>query len=154
MKINVTDNEAKFMKERCGVIRPNYNGQISVDEKNQFIIANDVTMDCNDVNQLVPMIEETKNNIGENPKSAKADNGYFPQLEEATKRFPKVDFYIDDRNRRKENINFKDIKAEYSPVQYENLKRLLTKEGKKEYGKRMHTAEPPIGNLKHNLGYR
>lgn len=154
MKINITDNDANFMKERCGVIKPNYNAQISVDEKNQFIIANDVTTECNDTHQLVLMMEKTKENIKENPKSAKADNGYFPQLEEAKKQFPKTELYIDDRNRRKENLNLKEIKEKYNSVQYENLKKLLTKKGEKEYKKRMHTAEPPIGNIKYNLGYR
>jgi transposase len=154
MKINVTDNDANFMKERNGVIRPNYNSQISVDEKEQFIIANDVTMECTDVYQLDPMLEKTKENINENPKSAKADNGYFPQLEIARKKYPEIDLYIDDKNRRKEKINLKEIKEKYSKVQYENLKKLLTKKGEKEYKKRMHTAEPPFGNLKQNLGYR
>jgi len=153
-KINVTDNEANFMKERNGVIRPSYNSQISVDEKKQFIVANDVTMECTDVYQLVPMLEKTKENIKENPKSAKADNGYFPQLELARKTFPKVDLYVDDKNRRKEKINMKEIKEKYSKIKYENLKKLLTKKGEKEYKKRMHTAEPPFGNMKHNLGYR
>ena len=154
MKINITDNDAKFMKERCGVIKPNYNVQISVDEKNQFIIANDVTDECNDTHQLVPMLEKTKENIKENPKSAKADNGYFSQLELARKYFPEVDLYVNDRNRRKEKLDMKEIKEKYSLVRYKNLKKLLTKNGEKEYRKRMHTAEPPIGNIKHNLGYR
>jgi len=153
-KINVTDNDANFMRERSGVIRPNYNSQISVDEKKQFIVANDVTMECTDVYQLVPMLEKTKENIKENPKSAKADNGYFPQLEQAAKSFPKVNLYVDDKNRRKEKINMKEIKEKYSKIKYENLKKLLTKKGEKEYKKRMHTAEPPFGNIKHNLGYR
>ena len=153
-KINVTDNDANFMHERNGVIRPNYNCQISVDEKEQFIVANNVTMECTDVYQLVPMLEKTKENIKEDPKSAKADNGYFPQLEEATKSFPKVDLYIDDRNRRKENLDMGEIKEKYSKIKYENLKKLLTKKGEKEYKKRMHIAEPPFGNIKHNLGYR
>jgi transposase len=153
-KINVTDNDANFMHERNGVIRPNYNCQISVDEKEQFIVANDVTMECTDVYQLVPMLEKTKENIKEDPRSAKADNGYFPQLEEATKSFPKTNLYIDDRNRRKENLNMKEIKTKYSKIKYGNLRKLLTKKGEKEYKKRMHTAEPPFGNIKHNLGYR
>lgn len=153
-KINVTDNDANFMQERNGVIRPNYNSQISVDEKEQFIIANDVTMECTDVYQLVPMLKKTKENIKENPKSAKADNGYFPQLELARKTFPKVDLYVDDKNRRKEKINMKEIKKNYSKIKYENLKKLLTKKGKEEYKKRMYTAEPPFGNMKHNFGYR
>ena len=153
-KINVTDNDANFMHERNGVIRPNYNSQISVDEKEQFIVANDVTMECTDVYQLVPMLERTKENIKEEPKSTKADNGYFPQLEEATKSFPDTELYVDDKNRRKENINMKEMKEKYSKIKYENLKKLLTKKGEKEYKKRMHTAEPPFGNIKHNLGYR
>lgn len=153
-KINVTDNDANFMHERNGVIRPNYNSQISVDEKEQFIVANDVTMECTDVYQLIPMLKKTKENIQENPKSAKADNGYFPQLELARKTFPKVDLYVDDRNRKKEKINMKEIKEKYSKIKYENLRKLLTKKGKEEYKKRMHTAEPPFGNMKHNLGYR
>jgi len=33
-------------------------------------------------------------------------------------------------------------------------KRLLSEEGKKKYKKRLFTAEPPLGNIKHNLGYR
>jgi transposase len=153
-KINVTDNDANFMKERNGVIRPNYNSQISVDEKWQFIVANDVTMECTDAFQLVPMLKKTKENIKESPKVAKTDNGYFSQLEKARNSFPEIDLYVDDRNRRKVTLNMKEIKERYSKAKYENLKKLLTKKGKEEYKKRMHTAEPPFGNMKHNLGYR
>ena len=35
-----------------------------------------------------------------------------------------------------------------------NLTKLLTKEGYEEYKKRMYTAEPPIGDMKYNSGYR
>ncbi len=153
-KINITDNDAKFMKERCGVIKPNYNAQISVDEKEQFIMANDVVNECNDQHQLVPMLNQTKENIGESPKKVKADNGYYPQLEEATKLFPEIDLYVDDKNRRKEELDLKKLKQEYSDTQYKNLKKLLSKRGNIEYKKRMYTAEPPIGNIKYNLGYR
>ena len=153
-KINITDHDAKFMKERCGVIKPNYNAQISVEEKEQFILANDVVDECNDQHQLVPMLNQTKENIEENPKQAKADNGYYPQLEAATELFPDIDLYVDDRNRRKENLDLKKIKQEYTKVKYKNLKKLLSKKGNTEYKKRMHTAEPPIGNIKFNLGYR
>lgn len=36
----------------------------------------------------------------------------------------------------------------------EMRKRLLSEEGRKKYKKRLFTAEPPLGNIKHNLGYR
>ncbi|MFH1585883.1 MAG: transposase [archaeon] len=154
MKINVTDNDAKFMKERNGLIKPNYNAQISVDEKEQFILANDVVDECNDQHQLVPMLKQTKENIGEIPKKAKADNGYYPQLEEAAKLFPEIDLYVDDKNRRKEDLDLKSIQEEYNEIEYKNLRKLLTKKGNKEYKKRMHTVEPPFGNIKFNLGFR
>jgi len=153
-KINITDHDAKFMKERNGIIKPNYNAQISVDEKEQFILANNVTDECNDAHQLVPMLKETKENISKAPKKAKADNGYYAQLEEARKLFPEMDLYIDDPKRREENLDLKKIKEEYNQVEYENLKKLLTDKGREEYKKRMHTAEPPFGDMKFNQGYR
>jgi transposase len=153
-KINVTDHDAKFMKERNGVIKPNYNIQIAVEEKNQFIIANDVTDECNDSHQLVPMLKESEENTGEKPKSAKADNGYYPELEEALKQFPDLDLYIDDPNRRAEYIDLDELSKKYSEKQLNNLIKLLKKEGRNEYKKRMHTVEPVFGNIKHNLGYR
>lgn len=153
-KINVTDHDAKFMKERNGVIKPNYNVQISVDEENQFIVANDAVDECNDQHQLAPMLTKTKQNINENPKQAKADNGYHSQLEKARELFPDVDLYVDDKNRRKDYINFYELRKKLSKKQYENLIKIVSPQGEKEYKKRMHTAEPPFGNIKHNLGYR
>ena len=142
------------MKERSGVIKPNFNAQISVDEKDQFILANDVTDECNDAHQLVPMINQTEDNTGKTPKKAKADNGYYAQLEEAKKLFPEMDLYIDDPKRREENLDLEKIKEEYNKVEYENLKKLLTDKGREEYKKRMHTVEPPFGDMKFNQGYR
>ena len=122
MKINITDHDAKFMKERCGVIKPNYNVQISVDEQEQFIIANDAVDECNDQRQMVPMLKNTKKNIGKYLKQAKADNGYYSQLQEATELFPETDIYIDDRNRRKKDLNLDEIKELYgnNKIRYGN----------------------------------
>jgi len=152
-RINVTDHDAKFMKERSGVIKPNYNPQISVDEKEQLILANDVTDECNDCHQLVPMLKQTKENIGE-VSMAKSDNGYYAQLQEARKMYPEIDLYIDDPKRREENLDMKKTKEQYDEVQFDNLKKLLSEEGYTEYKKRMHTVEPPFGDMKFNLGYR
>ena len=75
-KINITDHDAKFMKERNGCIRTNYNGQISVDEKNQFILANEVCDSASDQHQLIPMIEDSEKNTADKINIAKADSGY------------------------------------------------------------------------------
>ena len=154
MKINITDQDAKYMKERSGVIKPNYNGQISVDEKNQFILANDLVTDCNDQHQLIPIVQKTCDNLGRHPDMVKGDNGYYPQLQEAVKTFTETEFYIDDKKRRKQNIDMEETRKKYDDIQYSNLEKLLTPEGNMEYRKRMHTAEPPFGWMKFNSGYR
>ncbi|CEG11120.1 hypothetical protein MSIBF_A1180005 [groundwater metagenome] len=152
-KINVTDNEARFMKQRNGVIKPNYNGQIVVDEENQFIVANDVTMECNDQHQLVPMTQKVLDTTGHEPEHLTGDNGYIPQLEEATKKFHGTVFLVDDRLRRKKNIDLDEIKKKYSEIKWNNLTTLLSEEGNKKYKKRMYTVEPVFGDMKFNKGY-
>ena len=142
------------MKQRNGVIKPSYNVQISVDEKEQFIVANEVTMECNDQHQLLPMVEQSKNNLGRLPHKVKADCGYKSQLKLLLIKYPDIDIYIDDKNRLKENFKIEDVMDKYDKISLDNLKKLLTDKGKKEYKKRMHTVEPPFGHLKFNLRYR
>ena len=153
-KINITDKDAKFMKERSGVIKPNYNCQLSVDERNDFILANDVTTCGNDQHQLINMVNKTIKNIKESPKTINGDNGYYPELEQAVKKYPEIDFYIDDKNRRKDIILFSKLEKKYSKIQYDNLLKLLSFKGKKQYSTRMHTVESVNGNIKENLGFR
>jgi hypothetical protein len=140
------------MKEREGVTKPDYNCQISVDEEEQFIVANDATTECNDQHQLIPMLLKTGDNVGD-PDKAKADNGYYPQLKDAVELFPDTDLYIDDKNRRREDLDMKKIEEGYDEISYKNLTKLLSREGSEEYKKRIHTVEPPFGNIKFNLGY-
>ena len=45
-KINVTESESRLMKDSRKVIRPSYNGQIAVDEKEQVIVAADVSQNA------------------------------------------------------------------------------------------------------------
>lgn len=120
MKMNITDRDAKYMKERHGVIRSNYNAQISVDEERQFIVANDISTNAADCNQLIPLMEQTQNNVGEGIEEIKADSGYHSQdnleeLEEKAKDGEIGEYLIDDPNKGKVNneeykfdkINFK-----------------------------------------------
>ncbi len=153
-KINITDNEAKFMKQRNGLIKPAYNCQVSVDEKEQFIVSNDVTDECNDQHQLILMILKTIKDGNCTINSVKGDNGYFSELDIASRLFPEINLFIDDTNRRKNEIDFENIKEKYSKEELENLYKLLSKEGEEEYKKRMFTVEPVFGNIKENTGIK
>ncbi len=76
-KINITDNDAKIMKHKDVSLKPSYNGQIAVDDKEQVIVAADLVTDTNDVNQVDPMIQLIWATMGYRPTILLADAGYF-----------------------------------------------------------------------------
>jgi transposase len=73
-KLNLTDPDSRFMKERKGVIVPAYNGQVAAE--GQVIVGADVVMEANDREQLVSMIEQVEGTLGEGVKEVLADSGY------------------------------------------------------------------------------
>jgi len=95
-KINKTDPDAVFMKTRHG-IKTSYNAQVAVDKDHQVIIAADVTRDASDVNQLLPMIEQAKENTSAEIIRLSADSGYSSgeNLKALDQRH--IDAYIPDR---------------------------------------------------------
>jgi transposase len=117
-KINLTDSDAAYMKEREGCIKTNYNAQASVDENNQFILAGDVTDECNDKKQLIPMVTQTEENVGSKIDEGKADSGYHSaqNLKDAAEMG--IDVYIDDPNRQRvgnENHKYDKVNFTYDP---------------------------------------
>jgi len=61
-KINLTDSDAQFQKNKGRVI-PGYRGQVAVDSEHQVVVANDVTNEQNDAPYLIPMVEELLENV-------------------------------------------------------------------------------------------
>ena len=54
-----------------------YNGQAAVDGKSQIIVAVRLTQQPNDKQQLQPLIDEIKENLGAKPRKLSADSGYY-----------------------------------------------------------------------------
>ena len=102
--ISITDPEARFMMNKKERIELSYNQQITVDHDSGIILANDVTQDCTDHNQLQPQIEMTEENIDGLPggTTVSMDNGYFngPNLRYLEKN--EVDGYIPDSKQAQE----------------------------------------------------
>jgi transposase len=114
IKMNITDHDAKYMKERNGCIRTNYNAQASVDEENQFIVACDVTIECNDKKQLIPMVSQSEENLGAQIDICKADSGYHSGDNLAKMSENKMEVLIDDpAKQRANNDNFKYDKVNF-----------------------------------------
>jgi transposase len=120
-KINLTDTGAKIQKGKGGKY-PGYRAQISVDSREQVIIANDVTNDQHDVSQLIPMGEQTVENVKEVKKidtavdsqgkiNLLADSGYssaknLAELKHNEKCKDTIEPYIADRCNRAKNTQF------------------------------------------------
>ncbi len=107
--INLTDNDARFMRSKNGKIESNFNPQISVDQ-NGMIVGADVTSDAGDRRQLSPLIEQTERNLNEKIVEVYADAGYgsIENYEYLNKK--EIDGYVPDqyhRQRKKEQMNDK-----------------------------------------------
>lgn len=76
-KVSISDPECRMMKHSGGNYEPSYNAQLTVDSKNQIIIANDVCQEMSDYCQLKPQLEQVKENIGlKEDTKVDADCGY------------------------------------------------------------------------------
>jgi transposase len=95
-KVNVTEPNSRLMKDSSGVIQPSHNGQIAVDDKDQVIVAADVSQNATDHAEFEPMVEQVERNLGSLPREGSADAGYssYDNLEFAERK--KLDMYMPD----------------------------------------------------------
>ena len=75
---NFTDPESRIMPDGShkGSFVQGYNAQIAVDGKAQVIVAAEVTQQSNDKQQLVPMLEQVKKNVGAQPQAASPSSSW------------------------------------------------------------------------------
>ena len=73
---SVTDPDSRVMPSKEGGSRPNYNAQLGVDTGSGVIVAADVCDEAEDSAQLVPLLEQTEQNLGKLPAEVSADGNY------------------------------------------------------------------------------
>lgn len=82
--LNPQDPDARVMK--CGARKQfAYNAQAVVDEKNKLVVAADVVTEESDNYQLMPMLDQVQDHLGQTAEETVADAGYLAttQLAEA-----------------------------------------------------------------------
>lgn len=75
-QISFTDKEAMIMGKK-GSFDYCYNGQISVDQDNQIIVGEHLSLNANDKQEVKPALEEIKSTTVELPQKMSLDNGYM-----------------------------------------------------------------------------
>jgi transposase len=158
---NFTDPESKIMKvsnkgfDQCG------NAQAVANEE-QIIVAADVTPEANDKRQVVPMVEQSKENlhaagVDEQIGAFDADTGYFSEENVSYLEGEQIDPHIaTERLKHHEKIPLvpkgrppKDLTAKQRMA-----RKLRTKKGRETYAKRKGMIEPIFGQIKHARGFR
>jgi transposase len=120
IKVSITDPESRFMKNKKGKIELSYNPQVTVD-RGGFIVANDVCQSAHDSGQLQPQVLQAEENLGPLPENVtwSFDAGYFESDNIRFLSEKKIDSYIPDNNKKKENNPYDKKNFIYDPVRDE-----------------------------------
>jgi hypothetical protein len=75
---NFTDPESRIMPSEDGFVQA-YNGQVAVDSYRQIIVTCKVTDAPVDTQQLLPLLDQVRQNSGGLPEEYSADTGYWSE---------------------------------------------------------------------------
>jgi transposase len=147
---NFTDPESRIMKmgtafEQC------YNAQAVVDADSQLIVASGLTNNAADNEELVPMVEAVKENLGELPNRVLTDTGYRSEDGFAKLEVKKVEALVALGREGKDRTA---IDPKEYPATGRMAERLASPEGQAHYRRRKAIVEPVFGWIKHAMGFR
>jgi hypothetical protein len=151
-QINFTDPESRIMKDGATKsFEQSYNCQAVVDSHAQIIVATHVTQQANDKQQVVPLVEKMKENLGgEKPKELSADNGYFSEDNVVYLEAEGIEpFIATGRQKHGEQVLSPcGCIPQDATIKELMARKLRTLRGRGAYKKRKETVEPVFGQIK------
>lgn len=149
-RANTTDPESRLIRTRRGWIQ-GYNAQALADCDSQVIVAQLVTQAEVDVNQLGPMLDQVKENVGRTPQACAADAGYWSEANAALEGETELFIATAKGWKLKEQVDEQGpprgrIPKSLSPLDRMERK-LRTKRGQEIYQKRACSVEPVFGQM-------
>ena len=151
---NFTDPDSRIMMSHDGFVQA-YNAQIVVDAESHVIVAQGLTNNASDAQQLTPMVAQIKGNTGRQAQELSADAGYCSEnnLKELNRRH--VNGYVAtgrQKHNRASNVGERKIRL---GTRVHAMRRKLQQGGRRSrYRLRKQTAEPVFGQMKHARGFR
>lgn len=147
---NFTDPESRIMKTSSG-FEQCYNGQLAVESESRLILAAKVTQSGSDHDELLPVLEEVRANVGQFPQAVLADAGYRSEENLQSLEASQIDAYVALGREGKKSV----VKNEEKyPATQRMKQKLETVEGRQCYAKRKSIVEPVNGWIKSVLGFR
>jgi transposase len=147
---NFTDPQSRILKTKDGYIQ-GYNAQAAVDAEAQIIVAHSLTQSMSDQDQLVPLMDGIKNNLGRKPKEASADAGYCSEANLAALAERDVSAYLATGRAKHPAEGKRNITGPLTKAMRDKLKRAGWRS---RYRFRKQIVEPVFGQIKQARGFR
>jgi len=160
---NFTDPESGIMKDGASKsFEQAYNAQAAVDSEAQIIVAAAVTQQPNDKKQLVPMLQEVKENFERLPDAASADAGYFSEEALQAPVLAAVELYVPPDRQGRGSVtppqatsdNTSKSSRPKSEIAEKMREKLKNATGHALYKMRKAIVEPVFGQIKERRGFR
>jgi transposase len=151
---NFTDPQSRIMKSHDGFIQ-SYNAQAVVDADSQVIVAQGLTNNASDAQQLAVMVAQIKHNTGRQARELSADAGYCSEdnLKELRRRH--INGYIaTGRQKHGQARASGERKVKLGTYAYAMWQKLRRGGHRSRYRLRKQTVEPVFGQVKQGRGFR
>ena len=156
---NFTDPDSRIMKDGATKgFEQAYNAQVVVDSQAQIIVAAAVTQEANDKQQLVPMLGQVEQNLGQKPEKGSADAGYFSEPQVNDEKLEGIDLYVAPDRQKHGEAPAEPSPSACSPSEVSVIEqmrqKLKTASGRTIYKMRKAIVEPVFGQIKQVRGFR
>ena len=153
-QVNFTDPESRIMKTKDGFEQA-YNCQAAVDAESQVIVAQAVTQKSNDVEELVPMVDQVEENVGRRPEEISADAGYCSEENIEAIEGREVRAYIATGRQKHGTASATGPQRAPQGPRVKAMRKRLKQGGyRSRYRLRKQTVEPVFGQIKEARGFR
>ncbi len=151
---NFTDPDSRIMKSHDGFVQA-YNAQAAVDADNQVIVAQSLTNNASDAQQLAPIVAQIKKNTGRQADELSADAGYCSEenLKELNRR--RIRGYVATGRQKHGTASATGSRKTQRGTRVDAMRRKLQRGGhRSRYRLRKHVVEPVFGQIKQPRGFR
>ena len=150
---NFTDPDSRLMRHRQTYVQ-GYNCQAAVDSESQVIVARDVVARQQDHDQLLPMLDQLRRNMGRQAKEVSADAGYCSEdnLRELSRRG--IRGYVATGRHKHHDKSPNPPRRMRGKWTRAMTMRLALAGRRSRYRLRKQVVEPVFGQIKECLGFR
>ncbi len=155
-QMNFTDADSRIVESGGGFIQ-GYNCQAAVDDANQIIVGQAVSNKSPDNGNLVPLVQQVRDNCGVPATTVVADAGYWaPDTAQLCKQSGTSALISTERRRHWDDNDTvtEGQLSEDASARDKMRHQVRTPEGRRLYARRKAVVEPVFGHVKECRGYR